>query len=106
MEWRMEPETEEEIAPAPAGEMHPPQTEPDHQYTSENSKSDREYYMSLVSTSIAKGGRFGGYEISVWWLRTILAGLEGKESYLEAMWKGSEYETGYAGSESIDDVFT
>ena len=52
------------------------------------SDEDVDFYKSLVSTAIENGGRLGGHEISVPWLKMILAGLEMRPIEPEAMWYG------------------
>ena len=48
------------------------------------------YYEGLVRASIARGGRHGDYSISVWWLRAVLAGMEGKYNGVDAVWESPE----------------
>ena len=43
----------------------------------------RGYYEDLIRTAIEKGGRFGGYEISMPWLKATLARLEGRNAPIE-----------------------
>ena len=49
-----------------------------------------DYYESLVQTAIENGGRHGYHNISIPWLRMILAGLESRQIEPETMWYGME----------------
>ncbi len=49
-----------------------------------------DYQTTLVRASIEGGGRNGRYVIPVWWLRAILADLEGRRSEAELIWGRSE----------------
>jgi len=51
---------------------------------------DIDFYKSQVSTAIENGGRLGGHEIPVPWLRMILAGLELRPIEPEMMWHSAE----------------
>lgn len=50
----------------------------------------KDYYKSLVQTAIQQGGKYHGRQMSVPWLRMILAGLESKPIPPEMMWQGEE----------------
>jgi hypothetical protein len=52
--------------------------------SSETYPSD--YYVIIVRTAIEQGGKYGGHQISLPWLRMILAGLESKHIEPEMMW--------------------
>ena len=54
--------------------------------------SETDYYTSLVRASIAAGGKHAGQEISVNWLRMILAGLEGRDASIDQMLWDPRYE--------------
>ena len=43
----------------------------------------RGYYEDLIRAAIERGGRFGGYEISMPWLKVMLARLEGRNAPIE-----------------------
>jgi hypothetical protein len=47
-----------------------------------------DYYTGLVQAAIDHGGRYGGHQISLPWLRTILAGLEWRNIEPETAWDG------------------
>jgi hypothetical protein len=47
-----------------------------------------DYYTGLVRAAIEHGGRYGGHQISLPWLRTILAGLERRNIEPETAWDG------------------
>lgn len=47
-----------------------------------------DYYAGVVRAAIAQGGRFGDHQISVPWLRKILAGLEFRTVEPETLWEG------------------
>jgi hypothetical protein len=49
-----------------------------------------DFYKILMTTAIENGGKLGDHQISVPWLRMILAGLEFKRIDTEAMWYGAE----------------
>ncbi len=49
-----------------------------------------DYQTTLVRASIEGGGKSGRYVIPVWWLRAILADLEGRRSEAELIWGRSE----------------
>ena len=49
-----------------------------------------DYYKILVRTAIEHGGRHGDHQISIPWLRMILAGLEFRRIDPEMMWYGFE----------------
>jgi hypothetical protein len=51
-------------------------------------KSD--YYTGLVRAALAQGGRYGDLQISIPWLRNILAGLEWRNIEPEKLWEGVE----------------
>jgi hypothetical protein len=51
-------------------------------------KSD--YYTGLVRAALAQGGRHGDLQISIPWLRNILAGLEWRKIEPEKLWEGVE----------------
>ena len=85
------PEPEVEVGPLPPVET----TIPDLG----DSRDRGDYYVDLVRTSIAQGGKYGGHEIPVGWLRMILAGLEGMPVDTEAMW---ESELGQASGDPAE----
>jgi len=64
-----------------SGETNPPRS---------NEFDAAEYYKVLVRTAIEHGGRHGDHQISVPWLRMILAGLEFRRIDPEMMWYGFE----------------
>lgn len=47
-----------------------------------------DYYAGVVRAAIAQGGRYGDHQISLPWLRTILAGLEWRNVEPESLWDG------------------
>ncbi|MDA4119331.1 MAG: hypothetical protein OK436_01970 [Thaumarchaeota archaeon] len=47
-----------------------------------------DYYVGVVRAAIAQGGRYGDHQISVPWLRKILAGLEWRNVEPETLWEG------------------
>jgi hypothetical protein len=47
-----------------------------------------DYYAGVVRAAIAQGGRFGDHQISLSWLRKILAGLEWRNIEPETLWEG------------------
>ena len=47
-----------------------------------------DYYAGVVRAAIAQGGRYGDHQISIPWLRKILAGLEWRNVEPETLWKG------------------
>ena len=51
-----------------------------------------DFYKSLICTAIENGGRLGGHQIPIPWLRMILAGLEMRPIEPEVMWYGVEAE--------------
>ena len=55
-----------------------------------NEVNAAEYYKMLVRAAIEHGGRHGDHQISVPWLRMILAGLEFRRIDPEMMWHGVE----------------
>ena len=55
-----------------------------------NDVNSGEYHRSIVKTAIENGGRYGGHQIPVPWLRMILAGLEWRYIDPETMWYGFE----------------
>jgi hypothetical protein len=61
--------------------------------TAESASNDvdmREYYKSLVQTAIQHDGNYQGQQMSVPWLRMILAGFEFRPFAPEKMWQGEE----------------
>ena len=44
-----------------------------------------DYYIGLVKASIESNGNFGDHKIPTYWLRMILAGLEGRDMGIEPM---------------------
>ena len=50
--------------------------------------STSDYYAGVVRSAIAQGGRYGGHQISLPWLRKILAGLEWRNVEPETLWEG------------------
>lgn len=59
------------------------------QSTTEPSSNDikmADYFKGLVRTAIANGGRYPDHQISVPWLRMILAGLEMRHIEPKMMW--------------------
>jgi hypothetical protein len=55
-----------------------------------NGTTTAEYYMCLVRAAIENGGRHGEHQISIPWLRMILAGLEFRRIEPDMMWYGFE----------------
>lgn len=49
-----------------------------------------DYYKSLVSAAIENGGKYGDHQMSIPWLRMILAGLDQRFIEPETMWYGVE----------------
>ena len=49
-----------------------------------------DYYTGVVRAAIEHGGRYGDHQISIPWLRTILAGLEWRNIEPEKLWEGVE----------------
>jgi hypothetical protein len=47
-----------------------------------------DYYAGVVRAAIAQGGRYGDHQISIPWLRKILAGLEWRNVEPETLWEG------------------
>ncbi|MDA4125602.1 MAG: hypothetical protein OK452_00150 [Thaumarchaeota archaeon] len=47
-----------------------------------------DYYAGVVRAAIAHGGRYGDHQISIPWLRNILAGLEWRNIEPETLWDG------------------
>jgi hypothetical protein len=47
-----------------------------------------DYYTGLIRAAIEHGGRYGGHQISLPWLRMILAGLEWRNIEPETAWDG------------------
>ncbi|HEV2138383.1 MAG TPA: hypothetical protein VGR53_06045 [Nitrososphaerales archaeon] len=47
-----------------------------------------DYYAGVVRAAIAQGGRYGDHQISLPWLRKILAGLEWRNVEPETLWEG------------------
>ncbi len=45
-----------------------------------------DYYAGVVRAAITQGGRFGDFQISLPWLRKILAGLEWRSVDPETLW--------------------
>jgi len=56
--------------------------------TVSNDLNTLDYYKNLVRTAIENGGRYADHQISIPWLRMILAGLEQKRIDPEMMWEG------------------
>jgi hypothetical protein len=61
-----------------------------------------DYYRSLVATAIENGGKHGDHQMSIPWLRMILAGLESKQIEPDMMWHG--VESGGAGGEPLPEI--
>jgi len=55
-------------------------------------RSNANYYVNLIRTSISQGGHFGRHDIPVPWLRMTLAELEGRESTADEIWQESDFE--------------
>jgi hypothetical protein len=73
-----------------------------------NDTSTAEYYKCLVNAAIENGGRLGDHQISIPWLRMILAGLEFRRVEPEMMWYGVEsgpQEAPFADIPSFDRLF-
>lgn len=47
-----------------------------------------DYYTDVLRAAIAQGGRYGDHQISLPWLRKILAGLEWRNVEPETLWEG------------------
>ncbi len=71
------------------------------EYTPSDSNTP-DYYKTLVSTAIENGGKYGEHQISIPWLRMILAGLEFRQVEPESMWYG--VEAGAAGTEPLPEI--
>ena len=52
------------------------------------SSNTSDYYAGVVRAAIAQGGRYGDHQISIPWLRKILAGLEWRNVEPETLWEG------------------
>jgi len=48
-------------------------------------QNHRDYFEDVIRAAIERGGRYGGYEITMPWLNATLAGLEGRDAPLEEM---------------------
>ncbi len=85
-EWQLEPEADA-VSGFPVEDMVmlPPKSN-DAGYTSEYVNSGKDHYADFVRDSIAQEGRSLKYEISVWWLRLVLDGLEGRDTVAEEIW--------------------
>jgi hypothetical protein len=57
-----------------------------HRYDPTDS-SAVEYQRNLVLAAIEQGGKFNDHQIPIPWLRTILAGLEGRDVEPDEVWK-------------------
>lgn len=72
-------------------------------------ENTHDFFKTLVATAIENGGRVGGHQISVAWLRMIQAGLEMRPIEPEMMWTGVETDrlSRYhaPGTSSYDDLF-
>ena len=58
--------------------------------TATNDVNPSDFYKNLIWTAIRNGGRFGNHQISIPWLRVVLAGLDSKRVDPESMWYGYE----------------
>lgn len=67
----------------------------------------KEYYKSAMRTAIKQGGWYQGRQISVPWLKMILAGLEMRPVPPEAMWEtqGTSLSPTRSGVPAYDDLF-
>jgi hypothetical protein len=103
-ESELEAEPDSQMDSENLDEFH---TAPTFQGTNVLNTSD--YYKSIVLTAIANEGKYGEHQMSIPWLRMILAGLEWKRIDPETMWYGAE-ATGLDGPQgegmpSYDDLF-
>jgi len=68
-----------------------------------------DYCKTLVSSAIENGGKLGGHQIPVPWLRMILAGLELRQVEPGMMWNADEVgnpaSSSVAEGQSFDDLF-
>ncbi len=67
-----------------------------------------DYYKGIIRTALDNGGKYGDHEISIPWLRMILAGLENRPIEPEMLWymAGQEDSTGITpGIPSYDALF-
>ncbi|QQG48232.1 MAG: hypothetical protein HY247_05595 [archaeon] len=74
VEADQEPRVENTVPASPPTETH------------KFDSSGVEYQRTLVQTAIDQGGKLYNHEMSLPWLRTILAGLEGREVRPEDAW--------------------
>ncbi len=74
-----------------------------------NDVDPSDFYKNLIGAAIQNGGKFGDHQISIPWLRMVLAGLDSRRIESESMWYG--YEPGSSPTEplpetpSYDDLF-
>jgi hypothetical protein len=76
--------------------------------TGSNEISAADYYKTLLREAIEHGGRHGDHQMSVPWLRMILAGIEFKRIDPETIWYGvEEYaaEASLGEAPAYDDLF-
>jgi len=69
---------EAEVSVSPGGSPESPSSQPQAK-----TQNNRGYYEDLIRAAIEGGGRLGGYEIRMKWLKVTLAGLEGRDASLE-----------------------
>jgi len=69
---------EAEVSVSPGGSPENPSSQPEAK-----TQYHRGYHVDLIRAAIEGGGRLGGYEISIKWLKATLARLEGRDASLE-----------------------
>lgn len=60
--------------------------------TNKTINGDSEYYHRFIQSCIDSEGKFGDQSISLGWLKTTLAGLEGKEVGTSLLWEAEPDE--------------
>ena len=73
-----------------------------------NEVNAAEYYKALLTTAIEHGGKHGDHQMSIPWLKMILAGLEYRRIDPEMMWYGidaGDSESSLAEIPAYDDLF-
>lgn len=97
--WDADQELEPEVEDTPELEEKPETdtavfmaaTQANAHFVPNNSES-ADYYKTIIKTAIENGGKYGDHQISIPWLRMILAGLESRHIEPEMMWYGVEPE--------------
>ena len=82
----LEPEVEATMELPTDGQDMPSASRMTGEFSPNNSTSD--YYAGVVRAAIEQGGRYGDHQISLPWLRKILAGLEWRNVETETLWEG------------------